>query len=160
MKNGHAPGMCLLDDALNRDANDHAAQYNKATILEAYGVYDEALALYATANESPDLQKGRWKKGTSRMNERLNDLKLMDVAYGMKAKPTSFPYAESCPELNTEGTIAVTKRTGLHVSEKGEMIRKLHEGELLRIIQEGKKWAHVQQLDGSEGWINAKKAFK
>jgi len=160
MQNGHAPGMCLLDDALGRNADDHAAQYNKATLLEAYGLYNEALGLYTTANASPDLQKPRWKKGMGRMNTRLNDLKLMEVAYGMTAQATSFPYAESCPEISTDGTIAVTKRAGLHVAEKGDVIRKLHEGELLRIIQDGKKWAHVEQLDGSEGWINRKKAFK
>ena len=160
MQNGHAPAMCLLDDALAREAADHGAQYNKATILEAYGRYEDALGLYGQAIADPTLQKPRWSKGVARSQTRLTQLKRMKTAYGMTAKETHFPYAESCPAIDIEGTVLVTNRANLHVTAKGDVIRKLHEGERLRIIQDGKKWAHVQQLDGSEGWLNRKKAFK
>jgi len=160
MKNGHAPGMCLLDDALARDPADHAAQYNKATILEAYGLNSDAHSLYSEANADPELQKARWSKGMARTQSRLTQIARMKTAYGMTAKGTHYPYAESCPAIDIEGTLPITKRANLHVTEKGEVIRKLHVGERLRIIQDGKKWAHVQQLDGSEGWVNRKKAYK
>ncbi len=160
MQNSHVPGMCLLDDALQRNGADHAAQYNKATMLEAYGRYDDALALYGQASADPNLKKGRWSKGVSRVSGRLNELSLMATAYGMSPQATAFPYAEACPEISTEGTVPVTKRAGLHDGEKGEVIRRLHEGELLRLVEAGKKWSRVEQLDGSEGWVVHKKAFK
>jgi hypothetical protein len=160
MQNSHAPGMCLLDDAMRRDADDHAAQYNKATILDAYGLNQDALGLYSQANDDLELQKPRWSKGVARTQMRLIQLTRMQTAYGMTANPVQYPYAEACPAIEIEGAMPITKRSNLRVTEKGDVIRKLHVGERLRIIEDGKKWAHVQQLDGSEGWINRKKAYK
>ena len=84
----------------------------------------------------------------------------METAYGMVAKPTSFPYAERCPTITTEGTQETTQRVKLLSNPGGATIRRLFEGEPLRIVQTQKKWARVQQLDGSEGWVKAKAAFK
>lgn len=160
MDNHHTSGMCLLDDALDRNSADHPAQYNKATILEAYGLYQDAQRLYGEAQAGPALQQKRWSKGVARTKARAAEIARLKTAYGMSAKETHFPYAESCPETDTEGTLPITSRVNLHATKKGEVIRKLHVDEPLRIIHVDKKWAQVKQLDGSEGWIKKKRAYK
>ena len=153
--------MCLLDDAIQRSEIDPGAHYNKAVLLEAYGLYDAATYHYATAYQQPELaNKERFRGGLSRTENRQNALKIMRAAYGMVAKDVSFPFAASCPTIDISGTKATTQRVNLMTAPGGEMVRRLFVGERLRVIDTQKKWAHVQQLDGSDGWVKFKPAFK
>lgn len=160
LHNRHAAGMCLLQDALSANREDAYAEYNQAVILEAWGRYDDALALYTEAETDPAFSKGRWDNGARRAKARLAELERLAVAYDMVAAETAFPYAEACPAIDRSDRVAITKRVQLKATAGGDDLRKLHEGELVRLVAEQGKWAEVEQLDGSTGWVKAKRAFK
>ncbi|HCH61438.1 MAG: hypothetical protein CL927_16915 [Deltaproteobacteria bacterium] len=160
LKNRHAAGMCLLQEAAAHNPADPYAPYNQAVILEAFGVYGEARELYGKAETHPDFQKGRWNDGRARSARRIKHMKLMEKAYDMVSAPTAFPHAESCPEVDRSDTQTTAKRTTLHDSKGGNTIRRLHEGEALRVLSEDKKWKEVQQLDGTVGWVKDKDLFE
>jgi hypothetical protein len=153
-------GMCILDDAIARDPSDYGANYNKAIILESYGQYKDAAAIFSIAYKSSELDKPRYRGGSGRMLARGKQLQVMEDAYGMVAEPTSFPYAAECPVIDIEGTRPITKRVALTTEPGGVAIRRLFVGERLRTIEDGKKWIKVQQIDGTEGWVKMKKAYK
>ena len=152
--------MCILDDAIARDPSDYGANYNKAIILESYGLYEDAAAGFSIAYKSSELDKPRFKGGLGRMSARTTQLQTLEDAYGMVAQPTSFPYADECPVIDIEGTRPITKRVALTTEPGGTTIRRLFVGERLRTIEDGKKWIKVQQIDGTEGWVKKKKAYK
>ena len=58
---------------------------------------------------------------------------------GLSAKETHYSYDESCPETDTEETLPITRRVNLNATKKGEVIRKLHVDEPLRIIRVDKE---------------------
>ena len=152
--------MCILDDAIARDPSDYGANYNKAIILESYGLYEDAAAGFSIAYKSSELDKPRFKGGLGRMSARTTQLQTLEDAYGMVAQPTSFPYADECPVIDIEGTRPITKRVALTTEPGGTTIRRLFVGERLRTIEDGKKWIKVQQIDGTKGWVKKKKAYK
>jgi len=160
LHNRQSAGMCLLQDARSHDAKDASAHYNEAVVLEAWGLYDDALPLYTTAETHPDFSKGRWNNGAGRIQARKRELALMETAYGMVAQEVAFPYAETCPTIDRTDTRPITKRVNLQTSAGGDDIRRLYEGELVKVVATEGKWVQVQQLDGTAGWVKAKRAFK
>lgn len=160
LHNRHAAGMCLLQDARSHDTSDAAAQYNTAVVLEAWGVYDDALTLYTTAETHEDFSKGRWNNGTGRIRSRQQELSLLETAYGMVPQQTAFPHADSCPAVDRTDTRPITNRVDLKDGAGGEELRRLYDGEVVKVISTEGKWSEVQQLDGSTGWVKTKRAFK
>jgi len=160
LANRHAAGMCLLQEAAVHDAADPYAAYNQAVLLEAFGIYEDARALYQTAQTHPDFQKGRWDEGLKRTNRRIKHMKLLASAYDMVSAEKRFPYAEACPTIDRSDTQRTTKRTALHDSKGGATIRRLHKDEALRVLRQEKKWMEVQQLDGTVGWVHSKDLFE
>ncbi len=160
LQNRHGPGMCLLQEALEQDKSDAYASYSQAVLLEAWGRYEDALPLYKAAETNDAFSKGRWDNGSGRIESRLSELKRMEIAYGMVAKETAFPYSESCPTIDRSNREPITKRVELLATAGGEEIRRMYEGELVRVLETEGKWTKVEQLDGSVGWVKAKRAFK
>lgn len=160
LHNRHAAGMCLLQDAVKHDEDDAHAKYGQAVLLEAWGRYEDALPLYTAAETDDEFSKGRWNNGAKRIQARLTELERLEVAYGMTAKPTAFPYAESCPVIDRTGTKAITKRVDLLDGPGGTAIRRLYEGEPVKVVSTEGKFTQVQQLDGTTGWVKGKRAFK
>ncbi len=160
MHNRHGSAMCLLLDAEKHDPADPYAKYGRAVLLEAWGRYEDALPLYATAEQHEDFSKGRWNDGAARVGARESALQRMEVAYGMRAQPTSFPYVDSCPAVDRGDAVGVAKRVRLHAGQGEGENRRLHTGEQLKILEVDGKWTQVEQLDGSVGWVKGKRAFE
>ena len=160
LKNRHAAGMCLLQEAGEADGSDAFVHYNRAVLLEAWGRYADALPLYQQAETDPAFSKGRWDNGARRASGRLEELERMAVAYDMVARETAFPYAETCPTIDRSDRTPISKRVDLLTAAKGDPLRRLYEGELVRVVATEGKFVQVEQLDGSTGWVKAKRAFK
>ena len=160
LQNRHAAGMCLLTEAVQHNDGDAHARYSQAVLLEAWGRYEDALPLYQAAETDDAFSRGRWDNGSGRIEARLGELNRMKVAYGMVAKETAFPYAEACPTVDRSNRDPITKRVDLLSSAGGEPIRRLYEGELVRILASEGKYTKVEQLDGSVGWVKSRRAFK
>ncbi len=160
LQNRHAAGMCLLKDAQSHDEADAAAHYNQAIAYEAWGIYSDALTHFDVAEKDPAFSKGRWNNGAARIRSRNTELALMKTAYGMVPQPLAFPHAETCPSVDRTDAKPVTKRVDLKDGAGGDDIRRLYEGELLKVLRTEGKWSEVEQLDGSVGWVKTKRAFK
>jgi hypothetical protein len=161
MNNRHTAAMCLLQDALTHNPADPFAQYSKAVLLEAWGRYGEAAPLYTAAEADEAFSGGRWDNGARRVTNRKEELRLLEAAYGMVAAPTAFPFADTCPAVDRSGTTAVVKWGQINPEPDRGDGRRLEEGELLRVLGETDgKWTKVQQLDGSFGWVMAKRVFQ
>jgi hypothetical protein len=97
-----------------------------------------------------------------RIETRLIEVDIMKRAYGQIAPGLAFPHMKQCPTFNREGALTVTVDSKLRVDAGllGEVLEPVWVGEQVHIVEDGKKWAKVALLDGTEGYLNKKRAFK
>ena len=155
-----ALSMCLFEDALKRDPADIGANLGKGALLESHGHYLTAKEHYQKAAVDPEYKTA--EKAMVRIETRLIEVDVMARAYGQKPAPKAFPHMEQCPTFDHEGTMNITRNVKLRLNGNiaAEIIEPLWIGESVRIIEDGPKWAKVALLDGTEGYINKKLAFK
>ena len=73
-----------------------------------------------------------------------------------------FKFNDSSSYQFIRGTLKVTKDAKLRSSQgiTAPVLEPIWAGEAVRIVEDDSKWAKVTLLDGTEGYINKKLAFK
>jgi hypothetical protein len=155
-----ALSMCLFEDGLKHNEADPGPNLGKGALLESHGLYAEAKKHYALAAVDPEYTSAH--KAMVRIETRLIEVDIMKRAYGQSAPGLAFPHMKQCPTFNREGALIVTVDSKLRVDAGllGEVLEPVWVGEQIHIVEDGKKWAKVALLDGTEGYLNKKRAFK
>ncbi len=155
-----ALAMCLFEEVLDRTPDDPGANLGKGALLESHGRYEEAKAHYMKAASDPEYKTA--EKAMTRIETRLIEVDVMKRAYGQAHSPQPFPHMSPCPSFSREGTMTVTKDAKLRSSQgiTAPVLEPIWAGEAVRIVEDGSKWAKVMLLDGTEGYLNKKLAFK
>ena len=155
-----ALSMCLFEDGLKQNEADPGSNLGKGALLESHGLYADAKKHYALAAVDPEYKSAH--KAMTRIETRLIEVDVMKRAYGQTAPNLVFPHMEQCPAFNRDGALTITVDSKLRVDAGllGEVIEPVWAGELIHIVEDGKKWAKVALLDGTEGYLNKKRAFK
>jgi len=152
--------MCLFEDGLKYNQADPGSNLGKGALLESHGLYSEAKKHYVLAAADPEYKPAQ--KAMIRIETRLIEVDIMKRAYGQSAPALAFPHMDQCPEFKREGALTIKQDVKLRVSGglMAEVIEPVWVGEQIHILEDGKKWAKVALLDGTEGFINKKRAFK